>query len=171
MINLHAREPTDCETLDAYLVSMGIDHFTAAELLTMRRAGITVPEPPREWWPRIIPTLRAAEWLRERMGHPLIVGNCYRPDPYNRQVGGARRSQHLFFRAIDLDLPNRKRSHENESTFYSSAAELWISHGRELSLGLGLYRPWRGSRVHLDTGYRRRHWSKKYTAPLLESLR
>ncbi len=171
MISTHTRPPEPCETLDAYLVSMGIDHFSAAEIVTMRRAGITVPEPPREWWPRIIPTLRAAEWLRERMGHPLIVGNCYRPDPFNRQVGGARRSQHLYLRAVDLDLPTSKRSVENMARFYQTAAELWLTQGRDLAMGLGLYQPWAGSRVHIDTGYRRRHWSKRYTGPILESLR
>ena len=147
MISTDARPPTDCETLDAYLVSMGIDHFSAREIEI------------------------AAEWIRERMGHPLIVGNCYRPEPYNSQVGGARRSQHLYLRAVDLDLPTSKRTPENMAKFYQTAAELWLTQGRDLAMGLGLYQPWAGARVHIDRGYRRRHWTRRYTGPILESLR
>jgi len=110
------RPPKPAETLGQYLHEMGIEHFTAPELLRMRRAAIDVPEPPRDWWPRMIPTLRAAEWVRHRMDHPIIVGNGYRPEPFNSRVGGARRSQHLYFRALDLDLPLRHRSQDNPTS-------------------------------------------------------
>ncbi len=165
------RPPKPAETLGQYLHEMGIEHFTAPELLRMRRAAIDVPEPPRDWWPRMIPTLRAAEWVRHRMDHPIIVGNGYRPEPFNSRVGGARRSQHLYFRALDLDLPLRHRSQDNQGKFYEVAAELFLSHGAYLKMGLGIYRPWKGTRVHIDTGYKQRHWTKKYSRPLLDSLR
>jgi hypothetical protein len=38
-------------------------------------------------------------------------------------------------------------------------------------MGLGLYRLHRGTRVHIDAGYRRRSWSRKYVKPLLDSLK
>ena len=104
------RDPEPNETLDAYLQAHGVEHFSAREILTLRRAGVTVDAPPRSWWPRIIPTLELAEMLRAEVGHPLIVGNGYRPNPWNRKVGGARRSPHLFFRALDLDLPSGLQS-------------------------------------------------------------
>jgi len=116
----------------------------------------------------MIPTLRVAEYLRGQVG-PLIVGNGYRPEPYNSQVGGAKNSTHLTFRALDLDLADQSR--DNQERFYRVAAELFLTHGDELKMGLGLYRPWRGIRVHVDTGFRRRHWKRDYTKPLLDSLK
>jgi hypothetical protein len=159
------------QDLDHFLKNNGIQNFSAREVLTMRRLGVTVDPPPRDWWPRIIPALKIAEELRTGLGHPLIVGNGFRPPAENKRAGGARRSQHLFFRAIDLDLPRSAKSRENQEAFYEGAARLFLLRGEELRMGLGLYRPWGGTRVHIDCGFRRRHWSKKYTTPLLESLR
>ncbi len=159
------------ETLDEYIVRHGIDHFSAREVLTMRRLGVTVDAPPRAWWPRMIPTLLLAERIRSKCGHPLIVGNGYRPNPYNKQVGGARNSMHLHFRALDLDLPDGHKSREDQERLYRAAGELYLTLGRDWKIGLGLYRYHRGTRVHIDTGYRRRSWSRKYVHPLLRELR
>ncbi len=158
-------------TLDDFLKDAGIKHFSAKEVLTLRRLGVTVDPPPRDWWPRMLPTLDIAEKIRAELGHPLIVGNGFRPEPYNSRVGGARRSQHLFFRALDLDLPRSHKSESNQRDFYEVAGRIFLDIGRTAKMGLGLYRLHRGTRVHVDTGYRRRHWKRKYTAPLLDSLR
>ncbi len=165
------RDPEPNETLDAYLQAHGVEHFSAREILTLRRAGVTVDAPPRPWWPRIIPTLELAEMLRAEVGHPLIVGNGYRPNPWNRKVGGARRSPHLFFRALDLDLPRGHKSREDQERFYEAAGSIFLDHGERYKMGLGLYRLNRGTRVHIDAGHRRRSWSRKYVKPLLNSLR
>jgi len=164
--------PTKEETLGDFLKRNGILHFSASEVLTMRRLGVEVDPPRREWWPRIIPTLWLAEMLRSELGCPLVIGNGYRPEPYNARVGGAKNSQHLHFRAVDLDLPMNHRSRALQERFYEVAAGLYLDPAFEaLKVGLGLYRPWRGTRIHLDTGFRRRHWKKQYTQPLLETLR
>lgn len=157
------------EELTTFFQCSGIEHFTGREVCTLRRLGVTVDPPPRDWWDRMIPTLQIAESIRAELGCPLIVGNGYRPPAENKRVGGARRSQHLFFRALDLDLPRGRR--DLASDFYRLAGIEFLAKGRDLKMGLGLYRAWEGTRVHVDTGYRRRHWSRKYTAPLLESLR
>lgn len=164
------------ETYEQYVdrvatsLSDGDPHFSAAELRRMRRARVTVPEPPSAWWPRIVPTLWLAEQLRKAMG-PLIVGNGYRPEPYNRQVGGARFSSHKYHRAMDLDLP-LGGDYESRRDFYALACRLWLEHGRDLGIGLGLYAPWGGSRVHVDTGRQRpTYWKKRYVRPILERLR
>jgi len=160
--------PKAGETLDQYIDSHGIEHFKAREVLRLRRLGVDAPEPPRRWWPRIIPTLRVAEYLRSRVG-PLSIGNGYRPEPLNSKVGGAKNSQHLHFRALDLDLVDKSR--RNQEEFYRAAGELYLTHGVALKMGLGLYRMWRGTRVHVDCGYRKRAWKPGYVKELLESLR
>ena len=83
------RNPKRGESLNEYLVAHGIRNFEANALLRMRRAGIKVPTPRRALWPRIIPTLKLAEKMSEVLGHPMIIGNGYRPEPYNSRVGGA----------------------------------------------------------------------------------
>lgn len=39
---------------------------------------------------------------RDQIGRPFRVTSWYRPEPHNSRVGGARRSQHLSGRAVDL---------------------------------------------------------------------
>lgn len=168
---LEAPAPMSDETLDAYLLRMGVQHFKGRELLRMRRMGVDVPEPPRDWWPRIIPTMRVAEMLRDIMGHGLVVGNGYRPRDLNRQAGGSRNSQHIHFRAVDLDLPNGQHSSGNRKRFYEAAVSLWLTLGDTYKIGIGLYSPRGGSRVHIDTGYKRRRWDRKYVDPIAKGLR
>ena len=160
---------TDEDALNSFLKAEGILHFTGSELLQMQRAGRKVPVPPKKWWPRILPTLRLADAIRVKVGCPLIVGNGYRPEPFNREVGGAYFSQHKTFRAVDLDLPQTYHSESMMRFFYRVAGEMYLS--TQENMGLGLYAPWKGSRIHIDTGFRKRHWEKEYTVPLLLSLR
>ncbi len=161
---------TDLERLDCYLKHKGIVYFSAKEICTLRKISKVVV-PPEAWWPRIIPTLQLADELRVHLGFPLFVGNGYRPADYNKAVKGSKTSQHIFFRALDLDLPKKMRSVENQETLYEETCKLFLERGVNLKMGMGLYRPWRGTRVHIDTGHKRRYWKAKYVKPLLNSLR
>lgn len=160
--------PAEIEKLDAFLVSQGIRHFSATEVLTMRRARIIVPVPRQEWWVRIIRPLQLAERLREIVG-PLSIGNGFRPRNLNAKVGGSRGSKHVVFRALDLDLVDT--SVVNCETFYNEAVGIWVHEGRALKMGIGLYSPWRGRRVHIDCGASYRRWKKKYVDPIAKGLR
>jgi hypothetical protein len=40
--------------------------------------------------------------VRDRFGSPIRITSGYRPPHVNRAVGGARNSQHLYFRALDM---------------------------------------------------------------------
>jgi len=159
--------PHVIESLDDYLERVGIVHFTGREVRTLRRLGHIARPPSSELWPRIIPALALAEELREQMGCPLIVGNGYRPRALNRRVGGSRNSQHIHFRALDLDLPSEQAHRGRE--FQECAAALWLNHGEQLRMGLGFY--YRRTRVHIDCGFRRRYWKRRYVKPILEGLR
>ncbi len=160
--------------LQQFFTDEGIVFFSAKEMCTMRKTpNRAIAIPPEKLWPNIIPTLRLSDMLRAHMGHPLSTGNGYRHRAYNKAVGGARFSSHLKFRAHDMDLPMSKRSRENQEKFYEAACELFIENGKQMRMGLGLYRPWRGTRLHIDTGryWGRASWKSKYVNPLLESLR
>lgn len=159
--------------IDNLFKDVGIEHFSAKEVCQMRRAKNAIAIPPRKFWERIIPALLLAEEIRSLIECPLQVGNGYRPRDYNKAVGGSMFSQHIQFRALDLDL-SKWRGIEGivlQETFYETACEIFLSRGKELKMGLGLYRHNRGTRIHIDTGYSYRHWKKKYTKPLLERLR
>lgn len=43
-----------------------------------------------------------AEQVRAFIGVPMIISSGYRCEELNQKVGGAKNSQHLFFRAIDF---------------------------------------------------------------------
>lgn len=62
---------------------------------------------PLDWRTTRAVTLAAAfEALRERIGGlPLVVLSAYRTPSHNRAVGGARDSQHVQGRALDLLPP------------------------------------------------------------------
>lgn len=55
--------------------------------------------------PEIEETARWLERIREHLGgKPIIIHSWYRCPDYNRQVGGAPNSQHLYGRAVDMTV-------------------------------------------------------------------
>ena len=59
-------------------------------------------EYPQEWLSRALELAAAFEAVRAEFGHPLIVLSGYRTEAHNRRVGGARNSQHVQGRAVDI---------------------------------------------------------------------
>jgi len=84
-----------------------ISHFKWHELLVKgasnRTNGLNT-DPPRELWTNIAPTVRVLEKLRQEIGKPVVLTSVYRSPSYNASVGGARRSQHKEFCAIDFKV-------------------------------------------------------------------
>lgn len=57
-------------------------------------------------------SLDALEKLRERLGGaPMILNSAYRSPEHNRDVGGAKASQHLTGRAFDVSMLNHDPMH------------------------------------------------------------
>lgn len=77
--------------------------FEAEELLIgVDRQGNHFPPP--ELWPNVVPTIVVLDELREHLGKPIVISSAYRGPVYNRRVGGAIRSQHLVFGALDFSV-------------------------------------------------------------------
>lgn len=154
----------------AYLHRCGIRFFSWREVT---RGAAPVP---RVMVPRIVLPLRLADELRDALGHPLIVGWGYRDPNTNAARGGAPGSQHVQFRALDLDLPSTVKGPDAEARFYGEAVRLWCAHGRAARMGLGLYGgPTSGRRVHIDAGWRCRGgggatWALPWPQDLARSL-
>lgn len=48
--------------------------------------------------------LKKLQKLRDKIGLPLVVGSGYRTPEYNKKIGGAKRSYHLFGMAADVHV-------------------------------------------------------------------
>jgi hypothetical protein len=101
--------------------------------------------PPDSLWPEIVATL---EVLRDDVV-PAVgtieVVSAFRSVAYNEVAGGAKRSKHLQFSAVDiipLDDIDRNELHTRLKT-------VWEEQGPSKEIGLGLYD---GVRFHIDTG-------------------
>lgn len=110
-------------------------HFTLEELA----CHDGTPYPQAWVASRAVPLCEAAEFIREQCGFPLVVNSGFRTESYNRSIGGARNSQHVQGRALDLH-PQR-----GSLKVLREAAQ----RARELGLitGIGFYSDF----VHIDT--------------------
>lgn len=150
------------ESPDDYLWSNEIRHFSFAETLQLKRAGLRASPPPREWLPRIVPALWFAEALRASLSDaygkevPITIGNGFRPSPrhpelrgyadLNKRVGGARNSKHITYRALDLDPPKWVKIDDVRA----HAMRIYESVVDHTTIGMGFYKYSR--RVHVDVG-------------------
>lgn len=99
---------------------------------------------PEEWvQTRLIPLLNAAEWIREQCGFALHVSSAYRTEEYNRKInnglGGAKNSQHVQGRALDLQPIN--------GSIKRLQAVAREARKQGLITGIGFYQDF----VHVDT--------------------
>jgi uncharacterized protein YcbK (DUF882 family) len=77
-------------------------HLTWAELACKD----ATPYPPEWVADRLMPLAQEFENLRALAGHrPMTVLSAYRTKAHNARVGGARNSQHVQGRALDLKPP------------------------------------------------------------------
>lgn len=101
--------------------------------------------PPARHWPNMIATLK----FMQRFIIPVIgqidVVSGFRTPTYNRVAGGAPRSQHLFFSALDI----KPQSTVSRARLHQQLKQIWQVHGKGMNIGLGLYS---GNRFHIDTG-------------------
>jgi putative chitinase len=75
--------------------------------------------------------------IREALGHPIRVTSWYRPPVVNREVGGARFSQHLNGNAVDIQPLGGMNIHQFQK---------WLDSGWYGALGYGANKGF----VHLD---------------------
>ncbi|OED89055.1 hypothetical protein A1QE_06940 [Vibrio breoganii ZF-55] len=106
----------------------------------------TVPD--RKRVPNMVRTVKFIQEHVEPVLGPLVPVSGDRTQYYNQTSGGATKSQHLNFCALDLVPINditREELHKKLWSIYKSV-------GKENKMGMGLYS---GVRFHIDTcGYR-----------------
>lgn len=123
----------------------GFRHFGAGEFtryFAAVRKGVKNSVPPKRLWNKILPTLRIVDELRGSFGKPCRILSSYRSPGYNKAVGGAPKSQHLDFNALDIAFDG-----VSPQRVYDRLLE-WRRAGK-FTGGIGLY-PSSGF-VHIDT--------------------
>ena len=120
--------------------------------------------PPEEKWAAIIPTLKLVRDEVVPVVGPIEVASAHRSQSINACVGGASRSKHLQFTALDL-VPVKKGEKREH---FQALCEMHIGLGTQSRMGLGAYfdpdNPDKNAngRFHIDSsGYRR--WGYDYT--------
>jgi uncharacterized protein YcbK (DUF882 family) len=112
---------------------------------------------PREWLAaRLAPLCYVLESLRTALGdQAMTITSGYRTPAYNRQIGGARASQHVEGRAADIRVAG-----VGVARLHSTALALHEAGTIQLG-GLGLYPRW----VHVDVrpGARLARWGGNRT--------
>lgn len=152
--------------LDTYLAENGVDLTTVSALeLTTMPEGTTQPSgkkpvaiPSKDLWANIVPTLWLwQERIRNPMGIPMNI-RAYRPPDYNEAVGGAPRSAHQWFSAIDITLAGPGNTEANRVALGRLGAQAYLSTPDTERVGFGAYGQPVPRRIHLDTRYQHRRW-------------
>ncbi len=142
-----------------FLKANYVIHFTAREVLTPGGSHRQVGSkgyglnrlPPRHLWDEMLASLFIIEELRERFGGELNIYSGYRAPAYNAAVGGARRSQHMRFKAFDVAPKSRKP--EDVEKLYELLRQM-RDEEQLFTGGIGRYGAW----VHLDTRDKNANW-------------
>src|SRR5690625_807067 len=136
------------DELQKLLDSEGVRYFRAQELTLQRQWG-EYAMPPRHFLPRILPTVLLADEIRAELGAPIRVSSGYRTQTYNRHVGGSPASEHMAFRALDLQPhdPGPMEEMRERATAGVAAAG-----ARGWNVGLIHYDRF----IHIDVGSERR---------------
>ncbi|MEO9635585.1 MAG: D-Ala-D-Ala carboxypeptidase family metallohydrolase [Parasphingorhabdus sp.] len=104
--------------------------------------------PPPDEWPNIVETLKVTRDVVVPLVGAVEGLSVYRDPKINNCIGGASRSYHMQFFAIDM-RPIGKMDRE---TLILKLCKFHKKSGKRLNVGLGIYR---ATRFHIDTaGYR-----------------
>lgn len=107
--------------------------------------GTQVPE---EYLDNVKKLAKNLQVLRDFLGKPVVIISGYRSPKYNRRIGGARRSQHMFATAADIKVPGLDPRDVKE------AIVRLIKEGKMDSGGIGLYKTF----THYDVRGRNARW-------------
>jgi lysozyme len=102
-------------------------------------------EPPEKLWDNMWRTIEVADKARHKHGKPIKIASAYRSPKYNKAIGGATKSQHVQFNALDLKTSAPKTLHK---------ILLDMRNKGEFKGGLGLYKTF----VHIDTRGNNADW-------------
>lgn len=102
-----------------FLIKMDMEYFSIEELCessAARKSGIINMPTPQAKTNLIRLVNNVLDPAREALGKPIHVNSGYRCERLNREVGGAKNSQHVKGEAADIELGD-KTVEENKRLF------------------------------------------------------
>jgi peptidoglycan hydrolase-like protein with peptidoglycan-binding domain len=82
------------------------DEFISNSDIDAKKNGI-----PSKYWSNLQTLMERLEIVRKAVGDmPIVIRSGYRSPDYNKKVGGAKRSQHLYGKAVDIYVKGREIS-------------------------------------------------------------
>lgn len=155
-----AQFPNSQAGFQQYLNATGVQYFSAREMTTphhpdiAKRLGYTIFLPKHEWWPQAAALAKLADRIRKLVNSPVKMRNWWRPRDYNKAVKGARDSDHITAKGIDLDYRSANDRRQAEAFLKKiRRKQPWL----RMSLGLGN----RATHVGLLTKRGERTWHYK----------
>lgn len=146
---------SDKERFNAFFLALNLKHFRPDEFAYLGRRNANPNDrnafgknhlPPEELWPNMIRTAQIMDRLRVDLNASIRLTNIYRSPTYNAVIGGAEKSQHVEFTAVDFYCQNGKGP-ENWGATLAAYRASGAFRG-----GIGIYE--KQFFVHLDTrGY------------------
>lgn len=110
----------------------------------------------------VIDHIQRLQKFREWYGRVMIINSGYRTEEYNRKVGGASQSQHLYGIASDIALPMAEFAGYNkarQNEFLNNVKNKWYQLCQEDGLGggVGFYNTF----FHLDSRNTQAFWDSR----------
>lgn len=132
----------DLEGFQNYLSDTGVQYFNAKEFLIPHKPDVAkeldLPSiflPERSKWALGAVLGLIADRLRKEVKSPVRLRNWWRPEEYNKAVGGSKRSDHVGAYALDLDFKNAELKNKA-----SKLVEMIAKVLPDLKISMGIYR-------------------------------
>ncbi|MCG7522772.1 N-acetylmuramoyl-L-alanine amidase [Ruegeria sp. Ofav3-42] len=97
----------DHAAFEAFIGGLNLRYFSASEFLFLGNSNNSGgckgknSLPPQSLWPRLTNTALMIDEIRHRLGASVTISSAFRAKPYNSCIGGATKSQHMNFNALD----------------------------------------------------------------------
>lgn len=127
------------EEFNKWFSDLDIKYFKAHEFTNYFERNLNT-FPPKSKWKNMVATIKLVDRLRADIGMPIRLTSSYRSKAYNDNCGGAPKSLHKEFNAIDLQVDGLKPS-------YVYARLKKYRDAGEFEGGIGKYNTF----VHIDT--------------------
>lgn len=159
--------------LQKFLTLSGVENFSALEVGTpgskefADKCQLKHLIPKRNCWIRIAALLKTGDTIRNHLGMKARITSLYRPQCYNKLLKGAKTSDHLSARSMDMsfyEASKRKKAADFicqnfwKDDFYNLSPHMNVDDGTlNISIGLG------GTYMHigLASPKGRRYWIYK----------
>ena len=103
---------------------------------------------PNELLPNVQEVANNLQVLRDYIGEPIHINSCYRPEDYNKKVGGKPKSQHLTASAADITCKSKTPKQ------LAAIVEKLIADKKLRFGGLGIYPGF----IHVDIRKNKARW-------------